>query len=73
MEERIQKILSQHGLCSRRQAEEYLRAGRVTVNGAVASLGDRADPARDRVEVDGSPSRQPRKESASCSTSPGAM
>ena len=49
MEERIQKILSQHGLCSRRQAEEYLRAGRVTVNGAVASLGDRADPARDRV------------------------
>ena len=55
MEERIQKILSQHGLCSRRQAEEYLRAGRVTVNGAVASLGDRADPARDRVEVDGKP------------------
>ena len=53
MEERIQKILSQHGLCSRRQAEEYLRAGRVTVNGAVASLGDRADTARDRVEVDG--------------------
>ena len=51
MEERIQKILSQHGLCSRRQAEEYLRAGRVTVNGAVASLGDRADPARDRVEI----------------------
>ena len=46
MEERIQKILSQHGLCSRRQAEEYLRAGRVTVNGAVASLGDRAEIGR---------------------------
>ena len=55
MEERIQKILSQHGLCSRRRAEEYLRAGRVTVNGTVAALGDRADPARDRVEVDGKP------------------
>ena len=55
MEERIQKILSQRGLCSRRQAEEYLRAGRVTVNGAAASLGDRADPARDRLELDGAP------------------
>ena len=55
MEERIQKILSQRGLCSRRQAEEYLRAGRVTVNGAAASLGDRADPARDRLELDGEP------------------
>lgn len=53
MEERLQKILSSAGVCSRRKAEEYLSAGRVTVNGAVASLGDKADPERDTVEVDG--------------------
>ena len=55
MEERLQKLLSAAGACSRRRAEEYIRAGRVTVNGRVAGLGDRADPARDRVEVDGAP------------------
>lgn len=53
MEERLQKILSAAGVCSRRQAEEYLTAGRVTVNGQVAGLGDKADPARDAVAVDG--------------------
>ena len=53
--ERLQKILSAAGVCSRRQAEEYLRAGRVTVNGVPAALGDRADPERDRVELDGKP------------------
>ncbi len=53
--ERLQKILSAVGVCSRRQAEEYLRAGRVTVNGVPAALGDRADPERDRVELDGKP------------------
>jgi len=55
MEERLQKILSAAGICSRRQAEEFLRAGRVTVNGAVASLGDRADAAADRILLDGKP------------------
>lgn len=55
MEERLQKLLSAAGVCSRRRAEEYIQAGRVTVNGRVAGLGDRADPARDRVEVDGAP------------------
>jgi 23S rRNA pseudouridine2605 synthase len=53
MEERLQKILSAAGICSRRKAEEYLRDGRVTVNGQAASLGDKADLERDRVEVDG--------------------
>ena len=53
MEERLQKILSGAGICSRRKAEEYLTAGRVKVNGITASLGDKADPERDVVEVDG--------------------
>ena len=57
MEERLQKLISACGLASRRTAEEWIAAGRVTVNGAVASLGDRADPDRDRVEVDGRPLR----------------
>ena len=53
MEERLQKLLSAAGVCSRRQAEEYIQAGRVTVNGSTARLGEKADPDRDRVEVDG--------------------
>lgn len=53
MEDRLQKILSAAGICSRRKAEEYITAGRVTVNGHPASLGDRADPARDVVALDG--------------------
>ena len=55
VEERLQKLLSAAGVCSRRRAEEYILAGRVTVNGKRAGLGDRADPARDRIEVDGVP------------------
>lgn len=57
MEERLQKLLSSAGVCSRRRAEEYIEAGRVTVNGAPASLGDRADPQRDLVALDGVPIR----------------
>lgn len=55
MEERLQKLLSSAGICSRRKAEELLSAGRVTVNGAAASLGDKADPDRDTILVDGVP------------------
>lgn len=55
MEERLQKLLSGAGICSRRKAEELLSAGRVTVNGAAASLGDKADPDRDAILVDGVP------------------
>lgn len=53
--ERLQKILSAAGLMSRRAAEACIRAGRVSVNGVTASLGDRADPDRDSILVDGVP------------------
>lgn len=53
MEERLQKLLSSAGVCSRRTAEEYIQEGRVAVNGVTARLGDKADPDRDRVTVDG--------------------
>ncbi len=59
MQERLQKILSAAGVCSRRQAEEYLLGGRVTVNGKVAGLGDKADPDVDAVAVDGKPIAKP--------------
>ena len=55
MEERLQKVLSAAGICSRRGAEPLLEAGRVTVNGRPARVGDKADPERDRIEVDGVP------------------
>ena len=57
MEERIQKILSAAGLASRRRAEEYLSAGRVTVNGRTAVLGEKADPKQDDIRLDGKPVR----------------
>jgi len=50
---RLQKIIAQAGLASRREAEELIREGRVQVNGQRASLGDRADPEKDSVRVDG--------------------
>lgn len=53
MEERLQKLLSAAGVCSRRKAEEYLQEGRVRVNGAVAHLGDKADPQRDVITLNG--------------------
>lgn len=53
MEERLQKILSQWGIASRRQAEAMILAGRVRCNGVVVELGQKADPALDAIEVDG--------------------
>ena len=53
MEERLQKLLSAAGVCSRRAAEAYIASGRVTVNGTPAELGQRADPDRDDIRVDG--------------------
>ena len=50
---RLQKLLADAGLASRRGAEEWIRAGRVRVNGKAAQLGDSADPALDDVRVDG--------------------
>jgi 23S rRNA pseudouridine2605 synthase len=51
---RLQKVLAAAGLGSRRGCEEIIAAGRVEVNGRVAALGARVDPARDIVRVDGS-------------------
>ena len=55
MEERLQRLISACGLASRRAAEGWIAAGRVTVNGEKAHLGDRADLGRDTVLVDGRP------------------
>ena len=55
MKERLQKLIASAGLCARRTAEDWIAAGRVCVNGAVASLGDRADVETDTVTVDGAP------------------
>lgn len=53
MQERLQKILSARGICSRRKAEEYIKKGLVKVNGKLAELGSKADPETDAIEVDG--------------------
>ena len=53
MTERVQKLIAAGGLCSRRTAEAWIEAGRVTVNGHRIALGDRADPDTDIIAVDG--------------------
>ena len=54
MADRLQKILSQAGVASRRHAEQMILEGRVTVNGAIVSeLGSKADFEHDRIKVDG--------------------
>lgn len=53
MPERIQKLIAAAGLMSRRAAEECISAGRVTVNGLKAELGDKADAEKDIIMVDG--------------------
>lgn len=55
MEERIQKILSSRGIVSRRHAEELILQGRVTCNGIVCKLGQKADPELDKILLDGKP------------------
>ena len=50
---RIQKVLSEHGIASRRKAEELIQRGKVTVNGHPALLGQRINPKRDVVAVEG--------------------
>ena len=52
-EDRLQKILARAGVTSRRKAEDLIREGQVTINGQVATLGDKADPAEDAIKVDG--------------------
>lgn len=53
MEQRIQKIISDCGVTSRRKAEEMISAGRVKVNGRPVKLGDKADPVHDLISIDG--------------------
>jgi 23S rRNA pseudouridine2605 synthase len=60
--ERLQKILAQAGVASRRKAEELIVQGRVTVNGAtVTELGSKADLERDHIKVDGHLVHAPRR------------
>ena len=53
MKERVQKLLARAGAASRRGAEELIKNGRVTVNGQVAVLGQKADPQKDAIKLDG--------------------
>lgn len=53
MKVRIQKIIADCGICSRREAEKLIEEGRVTVNGKLANLGDKADPEKDHIKIDG--------------------
>lgn len=53
MKERLQKILSEIGVASRRKAEEMIMEGRVTVNGATATIGMKTDPFVDYIKVNG--------------------
>lgn len=59
MEERLQKLLAQAGYGSRRACEEFIVEGRVSVNGKVAVLGQKADLSVDTVTVDGKPLAKP--------------
>ena len=70
-EVRLQKLLSERGVASRRKAEELIEQGRVKVNGRVAKLGDKADDRRDVILVAGWAGRKRR--CTSCSTSPAAI
>lgn len=53
MQERVQKLMSQAGVASRRASEDIIKQGRVRVNGQVITIGDKADPETDTIEVDG--------------------
>ena len=61
MKERLQKIISHAGICSRRKAEELIKGGKVTVNGVrVTELGSEADVRKDKIVVLGEPIRPER-------------
>lgn len=65
MSEKLQKVLARAGLGSRRQLEEWIKAGRVQVNGRVAVIGDRVEP-EDRITVDGKKFGGERKKKPRC-------
>lgn len=54
MDERLQKVMAHAGIASRRQCEEMIKQGRVTVNGNIATLGLKVDPRKDNIVIDGS-------------------
>ena len=58
MDEKLQKVLARYGLGSRRALEEWIAAGRISVNGQIAKLGDRVDE-RAQILVDGKPLQVP--------------
>lgn len=60
-DQRIQKVLSEQGVCSRRAAEQLIRDGRVKLNGRPVGLGDKMDPAADLLSVDGQTVRVAKK------------
>jgi 23S rRNA pseudouridine2605 synthase len=59
--ERVQKILARAGIASRRASEKFILEGRVTVNGEVIHLGDKADPQQDKIKFDGRLIKLPEK------------
>lgn len=61
MLQRLQKIIAEMGITSRRKAEGLILEGRVTVNGKVAGIGMKADPLKDHVKVDGKLLTRPEK------------
>ncbi|MBD2294770.1 rRNA pseudouridine synthase [Anabaena sphaerica FACHB-251] len=63
MEVRIQKIISQWGIASRREAEEMIKQSRVKINGILAHLGQKVDPQRDSICIDGKPVSQSQRPS----------
>lgn len=60
-EERIQKVMADAGICSRRAAEQMIKAGRVRVNGRPVHVGDKMNPAKDLLSLDGENIRIPRR------------
>ena len=60
-EQRVQKVLADQGICSRREAERLIAAGKVKVNGHPVGLGDKMDPDYDKVAIDGQTIRIVRK------------
>lgn len=59
MTEKLQKIIAASGVASRRHAETMITAGRVSCNGRICQLGDRADPEKDTILLDGKPLPSP--------------
>jgi 23S rRNA pseudouridine2605 synthase len=59
MQQRLQKIIAAAGYCSRRKAEELITAGRVTVDGRVAVIGEQADAETNDIRIDGKPLKKP--------------